>query len=138
MKAPLLYRIASGLLVLFAIGHTVGFRQVDPRWEVDAAVGALKSTRFDVQGFTRTYWDFYTGFGLFVTVFLLFAAFLAWQLGGLPTDALRAMPGVAWALALCFVGVTFLSWRYFFAAPLALSAGTTICLILAAWVAARP
>jgi hypothetical protein len=79
MKAPLLYRIASVLLFLFAAGHTIGFRRVDPSWGVDAATEALKATRFDVQGLSRTYWGFYTGFGLFVTVLLLFTAALAWQ-----------------------------------------------------------
>jgi hypothetical protein len=138
MKASLLYRIASGLLVLFALGHTLGFRQADPSWGVDSAVGALKSAQFNVQGFKRTYWDFYTGLGLYVTVFLVFAAVLAWQLGGLPKDVLAAMPVVPWALGLCFVGVTFLSWRYLFVVPLAFSAVITICVILAAWVAGRP
>ena len=67
MKAALLYRIASVLLILFALGHTLGFRRVDPRWGVDSIIGALRSTHFDVQGLNRTYWDFYIGFGLFVT-----------------------------------------------------------------------
>jgi hypothetical protein len=98
----------------------------------------LKNTRFDVQGLNRTYWDFYTGFGFFVTVFLVFVAVLAWQLGSLPKDVSPAMPVVPWALALCFVGVTFLSWRYFFVVPLAFSGVITICLILAAWVGGRP
>ena len=138
MKASLLYRSASVLLVLFAIGHTVGFRQIDPSWGVDSAVGAMKSARFTLQGFNRTYWDFYSGFGLFVTVFLLFAAVLAWQLGGFPKDVLAAMPVVLSALALCFVGLMFLSWRYFFVVPLAFSAAITICLVLAAWGAGRP
>ena len=138
MKPALLYRIASGLLVLFAIGHTLGFRQVDPSWGAEGVVGALKSLRFDVQGFTRTYWDFYTGFGLFVTVFLGFAAVLAWQLGSIPPNVWRAMPVVPWTLALSFVGVTFLSWRYFFVVPVAFSAVITLCLILAAWVTGRP
>jgi len=138
MKPALLYRIASGLLVLFAIGHTLGFRQVDPGWGAEGVVGALKSLRFDVQGFTRTYWDFYTGFGLFVTVFLVFAAVLAWQLGSVPQNVLRAMPVVPWTLALSFMGVTFLSWRYFFVVPIAFSAVITLCLLLAAWVAGRP
>ena len=138
MKPALLYRIASGLLVLFALGHTLGFRQVDPSWGAEGVVGALKSLRFDVQGFTRTYWDFYTGFGLFVTVFLVFAGVLAWQLGSLPQNVLRAMPVVPWTLALSFVGVTFLSWRYFFVVPIAFSAVITLCLLLAAWVAGRP
>ena len=137
MKASFLYRIASGLLVLFAIGHTVGFRQVDPSWRVDSVVGAMKSTRFDIQGLSRTYWDFYTGFGVLVTVFLLFAAVLAWQLGGAPKEVSRAMPLVRWALALCFLAVTFLNWQYFFVVPVAFSAVITICLMLAAWVAGR-
>jgi hypothetical protein len=138
MKASVLYRIASGLLLLFAIGHTLGFRQIDPGWGVDSAIGALKSARFAVQGFQRTYWDFYTGFGLFVTVFLLFAAVVAWQLGGLSQEVLAAMPVVTWGLGLSFVVVTFLSWRYFFVVPLAFSALITICLILAARVGGRP
>ena len=72
MKASLLYRIASVLLILFALGHTLGFQRVDPRWGVDSIIAASRSTHFDVQGLNRTYWDFYTGFGLFVTVLLIF------------------------------------------------------------------
>jgi len=138
MKASLLYRIASGLLILFAVGHTLGFRRVDPRWGVDSIIAALRSTRFDVQGLNRTYWDFYTGFGLFVTVLLLFAAIVTWQLGGLPKESVSVMPGITWGLAACFVIVTFLSWRYFFIVPVVFSAVITICLILAAWAAGRP
>ena len=138
MKASLLYRIASGLLILFAVGHTLGFRRVDPRWGVDSIIAALRSTRFDVQGLNRTYWDFYTGFGLFVTVLLLFAAIVTWQLGGLPKESVSVMPGITWGLAACFVIVTFLSWRYFFIVPIVFSAVITICLILAAWAAGRP
>ena len=137
MKASLLYRVASVLLVLFAIGHTLGFRRVDPKWGVDAAIGTLKATRFNVQGLNRTYWGFYTGFGLFVTVFLLFAAALAWEVGGLPADALFATRVIGWTLALCFVGVTYLSWRYFFTAPVLFSAVITVCLVAAAWLAGR-
>jgi hypothetical protein len=126
MKASLFYRIASVLLLLFAAGHHLGFRRVDPRWGVDSIIAALKSTRFEVQGFNRTYGDFYTGFGFFATVFLLFTAILAWQLGGLPKETLSAMPLMTWAFALCFVAVTVLTWRYFFIAPLLFSAATTL------------
>ncbi len=133
MSPAFLYRMASVLLVLFAAGHTLGFRRVDPRWGLDATIGALKATRFQVQGFTRSYWDFYTGFGFFVTVLLLFAAILAWQLGALPKHTLRSLRVVSWALALSFVAVTFLSWRHFFIAPLVFSGVVAVCLLLAAW-----
>ena len=137
MKAPVLYRIAAVLLVLFAAGHTVGFRQIDPRWGIDAALGALRSTHFDIQGLSRTYWDFYTGLGLFVTVFLLFAAALSWQLGGLSQETLKSVRGATWSFAACFVAVSFLSWRYFFVVPLAFSGLITVCLLVASWLVAR-
>ena len=35
MKASLFYRIAAFLLLLFAVGHTLGFRESDPTWGVD-------------------------------------------------------------------------------------------------------
>jgi hypothetical protein len=137
MKASLLYRIASVLLILFALGHTLGFRRVDPRWKLDPIIAALRSTRFEVQGLNRTYWDFYVGFGLFVTVLLLLSAVLAWQLGGLSREHLSAMPVVTWSLAACFAVVTFLSWKYFFVVPVIFSCVVTICLILAAVAAGR-
>jgi len=135
MRASLLYRISTGLLVLFAIGHTLGFRRTEPRWGVDSLIGAMRTTRFEVQGFGRTYWDFYTGFGLFVTVFLLFEAVLAWQLGGLTNDQLKLLPLLAWALAACSAAVAALSWKYFFIAPGIFSSVTALCLVWAAWLA---
>ena len=137
MNSAVLYRISAVLLVLFAGGHTIGFRRVDPRWGIDAVVAGMQTTRFDVQGMSRTYWGFYVGFGLFVTVLLLFAAALAWQLGRLPADVLRAMPLATWGFALSFLAVTYLSWRYFFPAPVIFSAVIALCLVLAAWLSGR-
>ena len=138
MKPQIFYRIASVLLLLFAVGHTLGFRQTDPKWGVDALIASMRSIHFDVGGFSRTYWDFYVGFGLLVSVFLVFAAVLAWQLGGLPAEALTRMRGTAWLLAISFVAVTILNWRYFFNVPIIFSVLITACLIVAAWVPAKP
>lgn len=138
MKASTLYRIASVLLLLFAVGHTLGFRKVDPKWRVDSLIGSMRSIRFDAQGFNRTYWDFYVGFGFFVSVFLVFAAVLTWQMGGLPAETLASMRVTVWALALCFVVVTILSWRYFFIVPVVFSAVITLCLIAGAWFSTKP
>jgi hypothetical protein len=137
MKASIFYRVAAVFLLLFAVGHTLGFRQSDPKWGVDALRGSMRSIHFDVQGFNRTYWDFYVGFGLFVSVFLLFAAVLAWQLGGLPQQDLSSMRGIAWAFAVSFIAVAFLSWRLFFAVPFIFSAAITVCLISAAWLSSK-
>ena len=136
MKASAFYRIAAGLMLLMDVGHTSGFPWSDPKWGVD--LGAMRSTHFDILGSSRTYWDFYVGFGLFVTVYLLLAVVLAWQLGGLPAETLATMRGVAWALPLCFAAITVLSWRYFFIIPIVFSAVITVCLIAGAWRSAKP
>jgi hypothetical protein len=138
MRVSLLYRVASVLLVLFAIGHTLGFQRTDPRWGADSVVGSMRTTRFNVDGFSRTYWDFFTGFGLFVTAFLVFAAILAWQLGGLTKDQLMLLSVVSWTFAICFVGITVLSWMYFFIIPGIFSSVVGLCLVLAAWLAQKP
>jgi hypothetical protein len=137
MKASMFYRIASVLLLLFAAGDTFGFRQNNPEWGADAVLGLMRSVHFDAQGFTRTYWDFFSAFGLFFSVFLLFAAILAWLLGGLPSETLARVRSIAWSLAGCFVAVTALSFRYTFTTPLVFSIVITLCLTAAAWLSAR-
>jgi hypothetical protein len=136
MKASMWYRIASVLLLLFAAGHLLGFRQSDPTWGVDALVGSMRSIHFDVQGFNRTYWDFFVGAGFSVGAFYLFAAILAWQLGSLPVGTLALMRGTLWAFALCFAAITVVSWRYLFILPIVFSIVITVCLTAAAWASA--
>src|ERR1700678_1557529 len=102
MRASMFYRIAAVLLMLFAVGHTLGFRQSDPAWGVDALLGSMQSIHFEVQGFTRSYWDLFVAAGFSVGVFYLFAAILAWQLGGPPAATFALMRGAALALALFF------------------------------------
>ena len=132
MKPSLFYRIAAVLLLLFAIGHTLGFRQSDPSWGVDALLASMRSIHFDVQGFNRSYWDFFEGAGFSVGVFFLFSAILAWQLGSLPPAALALMPTTAWTFALCFAAITILSWKFLFVLPLVFSLAITFCLTAAA------
>jgi hypothetical protein len=136
LTTRLLYRIASVLILLFDLGHSAGYPWSDPGWGVD--LGAIQSSHFQVLGFSRTYWDFYVGFGLFVSVLLLLAATLAWQLGSLSTQTLPLLRSTAWVLALCFAAVTILSWTNFFIIPIAFSTVITACLVAAAWRATRP
>jgi hypothetical protein len=138
MKASVFYRIAAVLLLLFAAAHTLGFRESDPTWGVDALLGSMRSIRFDVQGFNRTYWDLFQAAGFSVGVFYLFAAILAWQLGSLSAATLALMRGTAWAFALCFAAITVLSLKFLFILPIAVAGVITLCLALAAWLSARP
>ena len=137
MKASICYRVAAVLLLLFTVGHTLGFRQSDPKWGVDALLGSMRSIHFEVQGFNRTYWDLFVAAGFSVGVFYLFAAILAWQLGGLPAETLARVRGIAWAFGLCFAAITVVSWSYLFILPIAFSIIITACLISAAWLSSK-
>ena len=137
MKASTFYRIAAVLLLVFAVAHTLGFRHSEPVWGVDALLGSLRSTHFDVQGFDRTFWDFFVAAGFSVGVFYLFAAIFAWQLGSLPVATLALMRGTVWAFALSFAAITVVSWRYLFIIPVAFSIAITVCLTAAAWISTK-
>ena len=130
--------MASYLLLLLAVAHTLGFRDIDPNWGVGSLISSMQSIHFNAMGSNRTYWDFYVGFGLFASVFFIFAAALAWQLAGLPPQTLALMRVAAWALVICFGAVTILSFKYFFIAPIVCSSVILLCLTAAAWLSSKP
>jgi hypothetical protein len=137
MKASLIYRIVAVLLLLFAVGHTVGFQQSDPSWGVDALLGLMRSSRFDVQGFSRSYWDLFLAAGFSVGAFYVFSAVLAWQLARLHAETLATMRVGVWAFALCFAVITLLSVRYLFVIPIVFAVVITACLSAGAWLSGR-
>ena len=134
MKPTLLYRIAAVLLVLFTAGHTVGFlRFVPPSAEGIAVRDAMHNVAFAVHGGSYTYAGFYDGFGLSVSVYLLFSAFLAWHLGELAKRYPRAIGALGWVFCAMQIAQLVLGLVYFFAAPIVFSALIVLCLGLAAW-----
>src|SRR6202167_1795610 len=135
MRASMFYRIAAVLLLLFDAGHSSGFPWSDPKW--GAGLGSMRSTHFYIMGSSRTYWDFYVGFGLIVSVFLLLSVVLAWQLGGLPPESLAKMRGTAWTFALFFAAIAVLDWKYFFIIPIVFSIVITLTLTAAAWLSTK-
>ena len=136
MNATILYRIASVLLILFAVGHTVGFLKfIPPSVEGQAVRDAMNNVRFQVGRNSVSYGGFYNGFGLFATAYLLFAAFLAWYLGDLARSHPEAIGPLGWSFFVLHVVSMVLSWIYFLAPPVILSALVAICTGWAAWLA---
>jgi hypothetical protein len=132
MRTVLFLRIASVLTFIHAALHTVGgvFGGASPGVQ-QATVAVMKANEFPVMGVMRSYWDFYMGFGLVVSVLLTMEAIVFWQLGSLAKiDARRLRPVVATFLVgyLCAAGV---SYRYFFAAPVITELLIALCLGLA-------
>jgi len=128
-----LYTTATVLLLLFAIGHQLGFRKVDPSWHADPVVQAMQNVKMDVGGFQRTYWDFFSGFGFFVTALLLLSALTAWTLGHSSAGANLGL--LRWSMAICYVVIAGLTWLNFFLVPGIFATAVALCLVAAAAVA---
>jgi hypothetical protein len=113
------YRIAAVLLVVFCVTHTAGgmLSRKSRGQAADDVFTAMQSVHFDVMGADCTFHGFWFGFGLMVSVFLLFSALVAWQLGGATGEERPRLAPIAWGLFACQVGVAVLSWAYFFPAP---------------------
>ena len=118
MKTSTLLRIAAVITFLYFAGHTAGIPWTPGEGPADAAViEAMKSDHFPVFGVSRSYWDFYFGFGVTISVVLLAQAVILWQLAALAkTDGARLRPIIA-TFFVAFVVNAILGWMYFFAIP---------------------
>lgn len=128
-------RATAVVLGLFALGHTLG--TVAPRvtrGASEAAVfAAMQGFRFPVMGFTRSYWDFYRGFAITISVLQVVLAVVAWQTATLAgRDPRAAMPLAGTVVAAC-LGLTIVSGAFFFGAPIAMAAAASGCAMVALW-----
>jgi hypothetical protein len=133
MKPVLWLRLAAGLMLLFAIGHTVGLLTFQPSSvEGQNVWKAMNTVRFSAGSSTFSYGGFYTGFGLFITAFQLFAAWLAWSLVSMARRGAPDVRAIAWGMSILQLVSLALSIKYFSAAPAVFSGLTAACLIVAA------
>jgi hypothetical protein len=89
MKPLIVLRITSIITLLFAAGHSLGGLESWSPVGENEVLKAMQSFRFDAEGVSRTYLDFYLGFGFILSVYLFLQAVLLWQLAALAkTEAL--------------------------------------------------
>ena len=133
MKATLLLRIASVLTLIHCVLHTIGGVFGSPKHGVEeiAVVETIKSHHFDVMGSMRSYWDFFFGYGLFVTIVLLVNSVFFWQLATLSKTNPAWMRPILGLFCLNFLVMAIVSWKYFFIAPAVTELLIAACLALA-------
>ncbi len=136
MNTARLYKVTAVLLLLFAIGHTVGLLQPKSFGkEGDEALATMRAVHVHVMGSDHTFWDFYVGFGLLVTVLFVFTGVWAWQLSNLWGSRPEAVKVLALPFFLCQTAVTVLCCTNFFLVPIVFSVLITVCTGLAAYKA---
>jgi len=127
------YRLASYVLVLYALGHTAGAVISTPRLgaAADAVAASMKSVHFDAQGSNDTWYGFYQGFGWLVSVFFLVSAVICWHIGGRPVRDRMGLAGITWPLFLSYAVSVVIACEYFFAASIVFAAAAAVLLGIA-------
>ena len=136
MTTTLWLRISAVISLLFTAGHTIGgLKHWSPMGE-NPVLQAMRTVRFETMGASRTYLDFFMGFGWSISVTMVMQTVLLWQLGTLArTDPMRVRPLIAvFALAAAACGV--IAWRFIFPVP-ALFSAVLVASLLVAFVLAR-
>jgi len=141
MKPVLFLRTASVLTFIHALMHTIGgvFGKVGTG-PAAVAVEAMKINQFLVMGNMRSFWDFYRGLGLGITIALTADAIAFWQLGSLAKANPGRMRPIAGTFLAAYLALAVNSNAYFFFGPVVAEILIAACLgmaILTATASAR-
>jgi uncharacterized membrane protein len=121
MSLIVILRIAAVISLLFAAGHTYGGQSSwSPIGETET-LRAMREFHMVISGVSRSYHDFYIGFGYSLSVFMVLQAVLLWLLANLAkTHPDRVRPFVAALFVASIVGAI-ITWRFIFPIPAAIS-----------------
>lgn len=138
MRPSVFLRIASVLTLVHSALHTIGGVFGKPVPGVGAATYAvMRANYFHVLGATRSYWEFYRGMGLGITITLTAEGLLFWLLGGLAKKYAAELRPILWVFALAYLGFAVNSYAYFFNGPVIAEILIAACL-LGAIATAKP
>ncbi len=138
MKSVLALRIASVLTFTHAVLHTVGgvFGKTPPG-PATVAAEAMKTNSFVALGVTRTFWQYYHGMGLAVSIFLFIESIVFWQLGSVAKTAAPRLRPIFATFLIAYLALAVNSYLYFFMAPVIVEILIALCFLWAI-TAAKP
>jgi len=129
-----LIRISSILVVLETVGHMTGYPWTSNRVPEEAQlVHSMKAVDFLFFGERSTYWNLYTGWGLFIAVLLLTLAIMLWMLSNFTRLAPKQAGGITGIISTSLMACAYLSFRFFYL-PSSLLLSVTFVILLVATV----
>jgi hypothetical protein len=135
MNAVLWLRVSSIVSLLFAAGHTLGGRTAwSPVGETDV-LSAMRTHQYTVEGVSRSYLDFYLGFGYSLSVFLLLQAVILWQLCAIAKSNPALVRPIVGSFAVASIVGGIITWMFIFPLPALFSAALSACLVIAFFAA---
>jgi hypothetical protein len=128
MKATLLYRIASILLVVIAAGNTYSLLRF---WQV---VRSMDPISFPLGHTGITYTQVVVTLELFCSLCVLFGAYLAWHLGGVARTTPKAIGALGWILFAYQLAAVYTSFICLSGPVRILAAAIAVCTGWANWL----
>ena len=131
LTTTLCLRAASVISLIFTAAHSFGgLNKWSPMGDNDV-LRTMATVRFDTMGVSRSYLDFFMGFGWSISVAMLLQTALLWQMASLSrTDASRMRPMIA-MFAVATLASGLIAWRYIFLVPALFSLAQLIALAAA-------
>lgn len=131
MNAKEWLRISAVVSLSLAIGHCLGGRKYWSPSGEPPVLQQMRAVHFDVMGVSRSFFDFYLGFGYALAAALFMQSILIWQLSGLViSDSARARPMIA-VITAAAAASAIIAWRMIFPVPACLETALAACLAVA-------
>lgn len=129
MSAKILLRIASILMLLHTIGHTIGSLTwtTAPNQQVAQTIASMQNNHFDFGGRSVTLASFFNGYGFIMIFVMLLVVIFLWMLSGNRDNPLarRLLSSIFFFLAIFAV----LEFIYFFPFAALFTALSAICVL---------
>ena len=77
----------------------------------------MRTFQFNVFGVTRSYFDFYRGFGFVLSVFFTLQAVVLWQIATIAKTNARAVRPIIASFAVASAASAVLTWEFIFPVP---------------------
>jgi len=132
-----LIRVSSILIVLETAGHMTGYPWTSSHVpEETQLVHSMKAVDFLFFSERSSYWNLYSGWGLFIAVLLLTLAINLWFLSNLARLAPRQIGVITGMISTSLLACAYFSFRFFYL-PSSLLLSATFVILLAATVRLR-
>ncbi|HMD58860.1 MAG TPA: hypothetical protein VKG66_03675 [Steroidobacteraceae bacterium] len=131
MNASVLLRIAAVFILLFGVGHSLGYPWVGNVTEAQqtALMDAIQANTAVTMGFMRSYADFHVGFGWFISIFFLVQAIVVWRLASLLGVQPAVVKFLSGLFAVQYLATLVLDYYFFFWAPIISAALVAACFL---------
>ncbi|MDE3057105.1 MAG: hypothetical protein KGJ59_04000 [Bacteroidota bacterium] len=117
-SATVLLKIAAGLAFIQYTAHTFLFLRAKPTHGEEEAklINTMRAQQWDFNGFSRSYWDFYFGYGLLAILWGFIEVLFLWRLSALVPAPISVFFFLV-LLIIANIGHAVLTLRYFFLMP---------------------